>query len=144
MCEVRELTAGGRAATRARWRLTAIGPVAALAVGSVLAGCSSGGSATTSTASCGSMRTAVNVPVVIQVAKGAVNCAAALRVEHSYAAMIKKGDIHGNGGGAPVSVDGWTCQGYTTTQALRTGNTSECHTAKAEVVAVLAVPSSGS
>ena len=34
-------------------------------------------------------------------------------------------------------------QGYTTTQALQTGNTSECHTAKAEVVAVLAVPSSG-
>jgi hypothetical protein len=90
------------------------------------------------------MRTAVNVPVVIQVAKGTVNCAAALRVEQGYAAMIKKGDIRGNGGGAPVSVDGWTCQGYSTTQALRTGNTSECHTAKAEVVAVLAVPSSGS
>ena len=89
------------------------------------------------------MRTAVNVPVVIQVAKGTVNCAAALRVEQGYAAMIKKGDIRGNGGGAPVSVDGWTCQGYSTTQALQTGNTSECHTAKAEVVAVLAVPSSG-
>jgi hypothetical protein len=143
VCEVRELTADGRTAMRARRRLTAIGAVAALAVGSTLAGCSSGGSGTTSAASCGSMRTAVNVPVVIQVAKGAVNCAAALRVEQSYAAMIKKGDVRGNGGGAPVAVDGWTCQGYTTTQALQTGNTSECHTAKAEVVAVLAVPSSG-
>lgn len=89
------------------------------------------------------MRTAVNVPVVIQVAKGDVDCAAALRVERGYAEMIKRGDIRGNGGGAPVTVDGWTCQGYSTTEALRTGNTSECHTAKAEVVAVLAVPSSG-
>ena len=128
---------------RARRRLTAVGAVAALAVGSTLAGCSSGGSGATSGASCGNMRTAVNVPVVIQVSKGTVDCAAALRVEQSYAAMIKKGDVRGNGGGAPVAVDGWTCQGYSTTEALRTGNTSECHTAKAEVVAVLAVPSSG-
>jgi hypothetical protein len=142
---VRELTADGRTATRsrARWRLAAIGAVVALAAGTMLAGCSSGGSGTTSGASCGNMRTAVNVPVVIQVAKGTVNCAAARRVEQGYAAMIKKGDIRGNGGGAPVTVDGWTCQGYSTTQALQTGNTSECHTAKAEVVAVLAVPSSG-
>ena len=141
---VRELTADGRTTMRARWRLAAAGPVVALAAGLTLAGCSSSGSSTTSAASCGNMRTAVNVPVVIQVAKGTVNCAAALRVEQGYAAMIKRGDIRGNGGGAPVSVDGWTCQGYTTTQALKTGNTSECHTAKAEVVAVLAVPSSGS
>jgi hypothetical protein len=117
--------------------------VLALAVGPMLAGCSSGRSGAASEASCGNMRTAVNVPVVIRVAKGTVNCAAALRVERGYAAMIKKGDIRGNGGGAPMAVDGWTCQGYTTTQALQTGNTSECHTAKAEVVAVLAVPSSG-
>jgi hypothetical protein len=144
VCEVRELTAGGRTAMRARRRLAAIGAAAALAAaGPLLAGCSSGGSAATSGASCGNMRTAVNVPVVIQVAKGTVSCAAALRVEQSYDAMIKKGDVRGNGGGAPVPVDGWTCQGYTTTQALQTGNTSECHTAKAEVVAVLAVPSSG-
>jgi hypothetical protein len=151
--EVRELTTDGRTVTRARcqlpgsrlpgWRLAGIGAAMALAVGPMLAGCSSGGSSTTSAESCGDMRTAVNVPVVIQVAKGTVNCAAALRVEQGYASMIKKGDIRGNGGGAPVTVDGWTCQGYTTTQALQTGNTSECHTAKAEVVAVLAVPSSG-
>ena len=59
------------------------------------------------------------------------------------ARQIKVGPV-AIGGGAPVAVDGWTCQGYTTTQALQTGNTSECHTAKAEEVAVLAVPSSGS
>jgi hypothetical protein len=143
VCVVRELTAGGRATMRARWQPAAAGAVLALAVGPMLAGCSSGGSGTAAGASCGNIRTAVNVPVVIHVAKGTVSCAAALRVEQGYAAMIKKGDIRGNGGGAPVSVDGWTCQGYTTTQALQTGNTSECHTAKAEVVAVLAVPSSG-
>jgi hypothetical protein len=127
---VRELTAG-------------VAALAALIAGAALAGCSSAASSTTSAASCGNMRTAVNVPVVIQVAKGDVDCAAALRVERGYAEMIKRGDIRGNGGGAPVTVDGWTCQGYSTTEALRTGNTSECHTAKAEVVAVLAVPSSG-
>ncbi len=139
------MAAGGKAASSGA--VAAGGwpaPVLALAVGPMLAGCSSGGSgAAASGASCGNMRTAVNVPVVIHVAKGTVNCAAALRVEQGYAAMIKRGDIRGNGGGAPVAVDGWTCQGYTTTRALQTGNTSECHTAKAEVVAVLAVPSSG-
>ena len=67
-----------------------MGAAMALAVGPMLAGCSSGGSSTTSAESCGDMRTAVNVPVVIQVAKGTVNCAAALRVEQGYAAMIKK------------------------------------------------------
>jgi len=144
------LTADGRTAMRtdlaapARPVRAGLAVLAVLAAAAVLAGCSSGGSATTSGASCGSMRTAVNVPVVIQVAKGNVDCAAALRVERGYAEMIKKGDVTGNGGGAPVTVDGWTCQGYTTTEAIWTGNTSECHTAKAEVVAVLAVPSSGS
>jgi hypothetical protein len=129
---------------RARWRPAAIGVAVALAVGPMLAGCASGGHGATAGASCGTTRTGVNVPVVIQVAKGTVDCAAALRVEQGYAAMIKKGDIRGNGGGAPVTVDGWTCQGYPTPEALRTGNASECHTANAEVVAVLAVPSSGS
>jgi hypothetical protein len=144
---VRELTADGRTARRARRRTAAIGvavTLTMLTIAAALAGCASGGSGATSGASCGDMRTAVNVPVVIHVAKGTVDCAAALRVEQGYAAMIKRGDIRGNGGGAPVTVDGWTCQGYSTTEALQTGNTSECHTANAEVVAVLAVPSSGS
>jgi len=118
------------------------GAASAVAVAAAATGCSSGGSGATSGASCGNMRTAVNVPVVIHVAKGSVNCAAALRVEQGYAAMIKKGDIRGNGGGAPVAVDGWTCQTYPTPQVLRTGDASECHTANAEVVAVLASRSS--
>jgi hypothetical protein len=49
--------------------------------------------------------------------------------------------VRGNGGGAPVTVDGWTCESYPATQALRTGHASECHTANAEVVAVLALSS---
>ncbi len=145
------MTANGRtakrAARRARWRSAAVGGAVTLAIAVVLAGCASGGSGGSGAASgpsCGNMRTAVNVPVVIHVAKGTVACAAALRVEQGYAAMIKDGDVRGNGGGAPVTVDGWTCQGYSTTQALQTGDTSECHKANAEVVAVLAVPSSGS
>jgi hypothetical protein len=84
------------------------------------------------------------VPVVIKVTKGSVSCTTALGVENSYAAMIKGGDLKGNGGGAPLTVSGWTCQGYPTPQVLQTGATSECHTATAEVVAVLDMPASSS
>jgi len=107
-----------------------------------IAGCSAGpgpGPGATGT-SCGNARTAVNVPVAIMVAKGPVNCATALRVEQGYAAAIKAGEVHGNGGGSPLAVDGWTCQTYPTPQVLRTRDASECHTASAEVVAVLSLP----
>jgi hypothetical protein len=93
--------------------------------------------------SCGTTRAGVNVPVVIKVAKGSVDCGTVMRVESSYALMVKDGAVRGNGGGAPVSVNGWTCQGYPTPTVLRTGEASECHTASAEVVAVLPLPSSG-
>jgi hypothetical protein len=83
----------------------------------------------------------VHVPVTILVVKGTVSCAAVLRVEQGYAAKIRGGGLQGNGGGAPVSVDGWTCQGYPTPEVLRTGDASECHTANAEVVAVLSLAS---
>ena len=114
-----------------------------LVIGLAPAGCSAGAAAVTAGGSCGVTRTAANVPVTIRVTRGAVDCAAVLGVEQGYATMIKKGDVPGNGGGAPVTVDGWTCRGYPTPQVLRTGEASECHTANAEVVAVLAVPSSG-
>jgi hypothetical protein len=106
-----------------------------------LAGCASGTSPGASGTSCGAARTAVNVPVTITVAKGPVDCGTALRVERGYAKAIKDGDLRGNGGGAPVAVNGWTCQTYPTSMVLRTGDASECHTASAEVVAVLALPS---
>jgi hypothetical protein len=81
--------------------------------------------------------------VTIKVTRGTVDCAAVLGVEQGYATMIRRGDVPGNGGGAPVAVNGWTCAGYPTPEVLKTGAASECHTARAEVVAVLAVPSLG-
>jgi hypothetical protein len=100
--------------------------------------------ATPSGIACGTTRTGDNVPVVIKVTKGSVSCPTALGIEDSYASMIKQGDLKGNGGGAPLTVGGWTCQGYPTPQVLQTGTTSECHTASAEVVAVLDVSASSS
>lgn len=91
---------------------------------------------------CGTTRTGANVPVVIKVTKGTVSCSTALRIEDDYAALIKGGDLKGNGGGAPLAVGGWTCQGYPTPQVLATGVASECHTTSAEVIAVLALPTS--
>lgn len=88
--------------------------------------------------SCGKTRTGANVPVVIKVARGTVRCADAMRAERDYAAAVRGGKITGNGGGAPVTVNGgWICQGYPTPEVLRTGNASECHTGSAEVVAVI-------
>ena len=110
-------------------------------LGVAAAGCSSAPAPGATGTSCGNTRTAVNVPVVIMVARGTVNCGVALRVEAGYAAAIKAGDLRGNGGGAPVAVDGWTCQAYATPDVLRTGDASECHTASAEVVEVLSLPS---
>jgi putative hemolysin len=148
--EVRYLTAGGRpggrrAGSRAAAALTvAAALAAALAVALGLAACSSAASASgagTAGTSCGTARTAAGVVVRIDVAQGTVNCATALRVEAGYATAIKDGELRGNGGGAPVTVDGWTCESYSAVQAARTGNASECHTANAEVVAVLALAS---
>jgi hypothetical protein len=113
--------------------------VSGLAV--LLAGCSAGRGPGATGTSCGLARTAVNVPVVIMVARGTADCATAMRVEAAYAAAIKAGDLQGNGGGAPVTVDGWTCESYPTHEVLRTGDASECHTASTEVVAVLSLSS---
>jgi hypothetical protein len=98
--------------------------------------------ATPSGLACGTTRTGSNVPVVIKVTRGSVSCATALGIENDYAGMVRQGDLKGNGGGAPLTVSGWTCQGYPTPQVLQTGTTSACHTATAEVVAVLDVPAS--
>jgi hypothetical protein len=105
----------------------------------VLAGCSSAQGAS-SQASCGTTQTGAGVQVVIKVEKGNVDCGTALNVENQYAAMIRAGDVKGNGGGAPVSVSGWTCQGNPTPELLRTGDASQCHSGSAEIVAVLPSP----
>ena len=97
--------------------------------------------ATPSGTECGTARTVINTPVIIKVTKGSVSCATALAIENDYTGLLRQ-DIsqnqrQGNGGGAPVTVSGWTCQGYPTPQVLKNGVTSECHTASADVVAVL-------
>jgi hypothetical protein len=118
----------------------------ALAAGlgiSLLTACGTSSASDTSGASrsCGTTRTGANVPVIIQVSRGPVSCATALRVESSYAALIRAGKIRGNGGGAPVKVNGWTCQGFPTPEVLRTGKTSACRADGTEVLEVLPPPS---
>jgi hypothetical protein len=111
--------------------------VTAAAATIALTGCS--GSAQ-SGASCGTTHTAAGVPVVIKVAQGSVGCSTALAVENKYAKLLKDGDVRGNGGGAPVAVNGWTCQSYLTPQILATGDASQCHDDQTRIVAVLPVP----
>ncbi len=132
------LLARGRTARAAGW-------LALLAGGAgLLAGCGSPPAAGAGPgASCGTTRTAANVAVIIKVAKGTVDCSTALRVENEYAAKIRAGQVQGNGGGAPVAVSGWTCQGYPTPEVLSTGTASQCHTSRAAIVAVLAARTPG-
>lgn len=107
-----------------------------------VAGCSSGPASDAGT-TCGTARTGAGVPVQIKVARGDVACGTALTVEDKYASMVRNGQVHGNGGGAPVTVNGWTCQGYLTPQILRTGDASQCHTSSSEILAVLPSPARG-
>jgi len=135
-----EREGAGRAA-RAGGSLALRAGVAGLLAGAagLLAGCASATAAGAGPGtSCGTTRTAANVPVIIKVAKGTVNCSTALQVENEYAAKIRAGQVLGNGGGAPVAVSGWTCQGYPTPEVLSTGTASQCHTSSAAIVAVLA------
>ena len=106
----------------------------------LVTGCSSAQPTAGVGATCGNTQTAAGVPVVIKVAKGSVNCQTAMQVEDAYAAKIKAGQVPGNGGGAPVVVSGWTCQGYNTPEVLSTGNASQCHTGSATILAVLPAP----
>jgi hypothetical protein len=135
------MTIGGAWPRRPGLVLSATAALGASVLAVLLAGCSAGPAPGATGTACGHTRTAVNVPVVIMVARGTVNCATAMRAEAGYAAAVKAGDLRGNGGGAPVTVDGWTCESYPTHEVLRTGNASECRTASAEVVAVLSLSS---
>ena len=106
----------------------------------LVTGCSAAKATSGPGTTCGTTRTAANVPVVIKVTEGVVSCGTARQVEDEYAAKIRDGQVRGNGGGAPVTVSGWTCQGYATPEVLSTGNASQCHTSGAAILAVLAVP----
>lgn len=128
--------------------------LAVLALG-LTAGCGGGTasapgrSGTQSTASapmtrCGITRTAAGVPVVIEVVQGSVACPAALAVERAYARALASGKVPGNGGGAPATVRGWVCRGFTTPQVLATGQTSTCQKGGTHIVAVLQMPAASS
>ncbi len=90
--------------------------------------------------SCGTTKTAANVPVRVHVQHGSVKCATAMTVEHDYASAIAAGREPGNGGGGPVKIDGWTCQGFATPYVLRTGNASKCVKGNTEILAILPAP----
>jgi hypothetical protein len=89
---------------------------------------------------CGIAYSAAHVPVIIRAQDGVV-CSVALRVEARYSKKLSAGEAPGNGGGGPVLVEGWTCQGYPTPQVLRTGRASECHKDGLRFFAILPAPS---
>lgn len=94
------------------------------------AGCGSAHAAPTSGAggggSCGRTYTAGHVPVILTVTRGAVPCAQAQQVESTYNHYVATGQAPGNGGGGPVHVSGWLCEGFPTPTVLRTGQVSKC------------------
>src|SRR5215469_16851446 len=63
---------------------------------------------------CGTTKTAANVPIHVLVIAVHISCATAQTVERKYAQGIRASLGRGNGGGGPVKVKGWTCQGYAT------------------------------
>jgi hypothetical protein len=101
-------------------------------------GCGHAGPAKSSVVTCGTAKTAANVPVSVKVTKGHVACSDAMTVERDYARAIVEGKEPGNGGGGPVMVSGWRCQGFDTPKVLKTGWASECTRSSDEILAVLA------
>jgi hypothetical protein len=104
----------------------------------VAVGCSSAPARTKpKVISCGTTKTAANVPIHLEVTSGQVSCATALAIERKYADAIRSGQAPGNGGGGPVKVEGWTCQGFATPIVLRTGKASRCIKDGTEILAIL-------
>jgi hypothetical protein len=101
-------------------------------------------SASTPMTGCGTTRTAAGVPVEIEIEHGPAPCPAALAVERDYAREVASGKVPGNGGGAPVTIRGWLCKGFTTPQVLATGQTSACRKGSARIVAVLKMSATAS
>jgi hypothetical protein len=134
---------------RGHSRAVVVSVLAALAA-SVAAGCgdapgkqsttAAGGpgvSASSAPAShCGQARTAAGVPVDVEII-GQASCHDAMTVERAYSRALASGKVPGNGGGAPVSIHGWICQGYDTPQVLATGRASACRKNGSQIIAVL-------
>ena len=135
---------------RGHSRAVAAGILAALAA-SAVAGCGGApGEQSTTAASrgpgagassapairCGRARTAAGVPVDVEIV-GKASCHAAMTVERDYSRALASGKVPGNGGGAPVTIRGWICQGYDTPQVLATGRASACRKHGSQILAVL-------
>ena len=134
---------------RGHSRAVAVSVLAALAA-SVMSGCgdapgkqsttaASGPGASASSAPaihCGQARTAAGVPVDVEIV-GQASCHDAMTVERDYSRALASGKVPGNGGGAPVGIHGWICQGYDTPQVLATGRASACRKNGAQILAVL-------
>jgi len=110
---------------------------AVVAVALSLTGCGGSSKASVHAQACGTGHTAANVPVEIEVNRGQVSCAAAMTVERDYAAAIVAGKAPGNGGGGPITVNGWQCQGFPTPELLKTGDVSKCSKDSVEIIAIL-------
>jgi hypothetical protein len=124
----------------ARQRLVGSCCAAAVVAVCVLAVAGCGGSkanAASRVQSCGASKTAANVPVEVEVYRGTVTCSVAMNVEKSYAEAIVSGHAPGSGGGGPVSVNGWTCQGFSTPEVLKTGDVSKCAKKGTEIIEIL-------
>ncbi|SRR6266567_2627238 len=133
--------AGGQASVR---RASYIALVLLL---TAAAGCSHSGSPSPGAAtvtSCGTAKSAADVPVKVEVARGHVPCGTAKTVEADYARAIRSGQAPGNGGGGPVKVRGWTCQGFATPIVLHTGKASKCVRDGDEILEILPPPPSPS
>jgi hypothetical protein len=131
----------GDAVSRLRVPLRLAALVAAITL--TTAGCGHAAAKTTAShpaTHCGSARTVANVPVKVEVTRGKVACPAALTVERSYTKAIAAGKAPGNGGGGPVNISGWMCQGFPTPQVLKTGWASKCVRGGTEILAVLPPP----
>ncbi|HET7018685.1 MAG TPA: hypothetical protein VFI65_32500 [Streptosporangiaceae bacterium] len=119
-----------------------VGQLAVLALVLTLAvGCGGGPSSTKTTTAkvtpCGKAKTAANVPISIEIVKGQFSCQTALAIEKKYDLAVQAGHAPGNGGGGPIKVDGWTCQGFSTPVVLHTGKASKCVKGPDEILALL-------
>jgi hypothetical protein len=116
--------------------------LAAIVAAVTVAGCGVGApKAAASAQACGSGKTAANVPIEVEVDHGQVSCSVALTVEKAYAAAVVAGQAPGNGGGGPVTVNGWKCQGFPTPELLKTGDVSKCGKDGMQILAILKSPS---
>ena len=133
---------GGQARVRTGSFIALVLLLTAAAAGCGHNGSPSPGAATVT--SCGTAKTAADVPVQVEVARGQVPCSTAKTVEADYAEAIRSGKAPGNGGGGPVKVRGWTCQGFATPIVLRTGRASRCVRDGDEILEILPPPPSPS